>query len=444
MSKKKVLAIGLAILMSFSLMGCGEGKNAGDITASEQSSDNVDTQGDNPEAEQLESQKKNAQIQLLNNKIEIDEGIKAAAVKYQELNPGITIEVVSMTAEPYDTDLKTKFAGGAAPDIFAVSGNSQMLAWESHLEDLTDQPWVTDMLDIGKPGITKDGKIYGMPICVEGGGYMYNKDMFEKAGITEIPKTKTAFKDALQKLSDAGYTPLIEDSGWYGLGYYFVNYGFANQEEPMAYIDGLNNGTKTITGDPKFTEMAEYFLWESTQCTNMMGIDFNTQVSMMANQEVGITFGGNWNQLTFDEVDPDLPIGLMPVPITEDAEYNDFLLAGVTNYWVVNKDSAVKQEAKDFMTWLVTDPEGQKFITKDMALIPAFSSFEADNESIGALGTDLAGYIANGKIKGFYASFYPDGGTQTFGEDMQKLVAGKAGIAEFLETLQSDWERLAE
>lgn len=143
-------------------------------------------------------------------------------------------------------------------------------------------------------------------------------------------------------------------------------------------------------------------------------------------------------------MEPGLPVGLMPVPLTDDAAYNDYLLAGVTNYWVVNKDSAVKQEAKDFMTWLVSDPEGQKFITKEMALIPAFSSFQADSDSIGALGTDLAEYIAAGKIKGFYASFYPDGGTQTFGEDMQKLVAGKADVTEFLEMLQSDWERLSE
>lgn len=170
---------------------------------------------------------------------------------------------------------------------------------------------------------------------------------------------------------------------------------------------------------------------------------FLTQVSKFANEEVAITFGGNWNQASFDELNPNLKVGMFPVPMFEDASKNDFMLAGVTTYWGVNKESAVKDVAKDFMSWLVTSEEGQKFITSEMLLIPAFTNFSATAEEIGPLGSDLAEYISAGKVKNFYAAFYPEGGMQTFGEDMQKMLAGAATVDELLVTLDNDWKRLA-
>ena len=51
--------------------------------------------------------------------------------------------------------------------------------------------------------------------------------------------------------------------------------------------------------------------------------------------------------------------GLIPMPFMEKDEDNDVLYAGVTTYWVINKDSAVKDAAKEFLNWLVYDEEGQ-------------------------------------------------------------------------------------
>lgn len=215
------------------------------------------------------------------------------------------------------------------------------------------------------------------------------------------------------------------------------------QKDPLAFMAGLADGTTSFATAPLAKEIMEYWQWESTQIENMLSIDFLTQVSKFANEEVAITFGGNWNQASFDEINPNLKVGMFPVPMFEDASKNDFMLAGVTTYWGVNKESAVKDVAKDFMSWLVTSEEGQKFITSEMLLIPAFTNFSATAEEIGPLGSDLAEYISAGKVKNFYAAFYPEGGMQTFGEDMQKMLAGAATVDELLVTLDNDWKRLA-
>lgn len=56
-------------------------------------------------------------------------------------------------------------------------GFSDLELWQENLEDLTDQPWVKDLVKETDAPMTKDGKLYGKPIGVEGYGYIYNKDL---------------------------------------------------------------------------------------------------------------------------------------------------------------------------------------------------------------------------------------------------------------------------
>ena len=63
-------------------------------------------------------------------------------------------------------------------------------------------------------GIYKD-KRYGIPLDVHSLAMYYNKDHFEKAGITEPPTDEASFMDALDKLKEAGYdTPFWMPTLW--------------------------------------------------------------------------------------------------------------------------------------------------------------------------------------------------------------------------------------
>ena len=381
-------------------------------------------------------------ILLMNSKFEIDEGLKAAAAFYERQNPGIAINVVSGVDAPGSAELKARFAGGEAPDIFALQGGNQLPVWETYLEDLSAEPWVSSMAAMAKPAITMNGKVYGWPLCVEGGAYMYNKRMFREAGITALPKTRAQFAEAIAQLKKAGFTPLTEDGGWYALATYWVNYGFAGQSDPLAFIRGLDSGKERITGNAKFREAADFIRWETSQMANRLAIDFQVAVSQFANEEAAMTWGGNWNQLTINQIKPTIEIGFMPVPVSEDPGANDYL-TGFAQYWCVNKNSKVKKEAKDFLAWLCGTKEGQGFLTKDMALIPAFTTFNADQNGSGILGKEFSDYLAQGKVKSIYTPYYPDGGLKEFGDAAQKLVAGQSTVDEYLQALQSAWERLS-
>ncbi len=61
--------------------------------------------------------------------------------------------------------------------------------------------------------ITVDGKVYGMPMNIEGFGVIYNKALFQKAGINELPDTYTELVEAASQLKKVGVTPFA--NGYY-------------------------------------------------------------------------------------------------------------------------------------------------------------------------------------------------------------------------------------
>ena len=400
---KKPAALLLALALMLGLTACGSSSSSED--ASSGSDDDVKT------------------IYIYQTKIEIQDALEAVTAKYTETHPNVRFQIES-TADGYNTGLKAKFAGGEAPDIFSITGYSDALVWQSRLADLSDEPWVSDMVPAAQENVLIDGQVLAFPLSVEAAGYVYNTALFQKAGIDKVPTTREELADAVQKLADAGVAAPITECymDWYQLGNFMVNLGFAGQEDSKAFIDGLNDGTESFVGNPVFEELADYITFEYNLSTNPATTDFNTQTSMVSSQ--------------------DLAVSLMGIPYSSNEKENDQLYL-VGTYWGVNKDSDALPEIKDFLTWLTTTDEGKECLTKDLQFIPAYNSIPADPDSIGALGQAVSDYIAAGKTDNIYYTFYPDGFTQAAGEAVQKLGAGKSTADEFLQELQDAGDSLS-
>lgn len=135
-------------------------------------------------------------------------------------NIKIKLETVGGGAD-YGAALRSKFASGSTPDIFNNGGFKELELWKEHLADLSNEPWVSSLLPIGAvPTTDEDGTLYGMPVNLEGYGFIYNKDLFEQAGIDTPPGTISELKAAAEKLEAAGITPF---SAGYADGGLLVN-----------------------------------------------------------------------------------------------------------------------------------------------------------------------------------------------------------------------------
>jgi raffinose/stachyose/melibiose transport system substrate-binding protein len=384
-------------------------------------------------------------IDMFQGKVEIADQLKALTDQYTKENPNVKFNIQTVGGgSDYGAALKAQFASGNAPDVFNNIGYQDAQTWKDKLEDLSDQPWTKEAFEGTLDPMTMDGKVYGQPLNLEGYGFIYNKDLFEKAGITETPKTLSELEAAAKKLKAAGITPFSVGYGeWWVLGTHGLNIPFAQQDDPDAFIEQLNEGTAKIEGNEKFDEYVKLLdLTIKYGNKNPLTTDYNTQVTQFATGETAMVQQGNWVQPMLDKITPDMNVGILPMPLSDDAAANDKLPVGVPNNWVIHNAApeADKKAAKDFLNWLVTSDAGKKAIVEDFKYIPAFKGIEA--KGIGPLGEELVKYSSEGKTLSWNWMKFPDGVQQEFGAAAQSYIGGQTSKDEFVKSLDSSWNKL--
>ncbi|MCS7462781.1 ABC transporter substrate-binding protein [Paenibacillus doosanensis] len=431
--KKKFAVLGLTTVMLASLMaGCAKSGTP----APEAGGSNAGSGG-----------AKNVTLKMFQFKVEIAEPLAKLAAEYEKENPGVKIQIDTVGGgSDYGAALMAKFNSGDKPDIFNNGGFSDLDKWIEHLEDLSDQPWVKDMVAVAKEPMTKDGKLYGQPLNLEGYGFLYNKDLFAQAGITELPKTLSQLEAAAQKLQDKGIQPFVNGYGeWWVLGNHFVNIPFAQQPDPNAFIDGLNKGTAKFQGNAAFENWVKLFdLQLKYGNKNPLQTDYKTQVTEFATGKAAMTQQGNWTQLQLTQTNPNIKVGFLPMPISDDPAANDKLPVGVPNNWVINKNSPNKDEAKKFLNWLVTSDIGKKYITEEFKFIPAFTNIPADEKILGPLAADIIKYSKENKTLSWNWFKFPGGeaSSQKFAATMQAYVAKQKTKDQMFDEFQKTWDSL--
>lgn len=426
MKKTGLVILMMVLACSIVLAGCGSNNEQG--------------------AEGAENGKK--VIKWLNFKVEIADQLAAMIKEYEALTPGVKImlETVGGGADSAAA-LRAKFNSGDEPDIFLNGGYKELDLWVEHLEDLSDQPWADKLVDAAREPMTKDGKLYGQPLNLEGYGFIYNKDLFEQAGITELPKTLEQLEAAALKLQNAGITPFLNGYGeWWVLGNHLANIGFAYQSNPDAFIEGINNGTETFAGNETFLQWVQLVdLTLKYGNKNPLQIDYNTQLSEFANGKAAMTQQGNWTQVNLSTANPNMNIGFLPMPISNDAEAMDKLAVGVPYSWVVNKGSKVKEEAKALLDWMVSSETGQRYITEEFKHIPAFTNIKADDSILGQLAADIIQYSQDGRTISWNWFKFPAGEATShyFSDAIQAYIGGQYTKEKMLETFLTKWKDLS-
>ncbi|MFF3023885.1 extracellular solute-binding protein [Gottfriedia sp. NPDC057948] len=390
-----------------------------------------------------DSKDKKVTLNVFQFKAEIAKDLEQMANDYHKENPNVTVKIQTVGGgADYGAALKAQFASGNEPDIFNNGGFQEAVTWKDKLEDLSDQSWVKDLYPGTEKPMTIDGKLYGMPMNTEGYGFIYNKDLFAKAGITEAPKTLSELTAAAEKLQKAGITPFSVGYGeWWILGIHLLNIPFAQQQDPDKFMADVNSGKVKIQDNEQFKQFMKLFdLTVKYGNKNPLTTDYNTQVTNFAQGKTAMIQQGNWIQGMIDGITPNMNLGVLPIPINDDKAAMDKLPMGVPNNWVVNKNSKNKEEAKKFLEWMVTSDTGKKYIVEKFKFIPALKTIQGKN--LGPIADDLQKYSAEGKTLSWNWFKYPDGATNEFGASMQAYVGKQKSADEMLKSLEDTWMKL--
>ena len=150
----------------------------------------------------------------------IDKTIRQLAKDYSESHDGTwELEVVTEADRPsYLEKLKTLIAGGNMPDIIDIDATPycQELVDAGYLVDMN--AWLKDNniydsflpISLAYQEFT-DGDLYTLPMELNAEMIWYNKEIFEKCGITKTPSSLNEWLDDCEIIKNAGYTPISVD-----------------------------------------------------------------------------------------------------------------------------------------------------------------------------------------------------------------------------------------
>src|SRR6185369_14070559 len=132
---------------------------------------------------------------------------------FEAKNPGIKVKFAPTAPTEYNAALNAKLDAGSAGDLITCRpfDTSLELYKKGQLADLTSLPGMDGFSPVAKSAwTTDDGKqTFCMPMASVIHGFIYNKDAFDKVGITTPPATMDEFYADLDKIkADGTYIPL--------------------------------------------------------------------------------------------------------------------------------------------------------------------------------------------------------------------------------------------
>lgn len=382
-------------------------------------------------------------ITIFNSKMEIQSQFEEMAEKYAEDN-GINIEVY-YSNDTVAAHLATKYSSGDPYTLAMVDAKDVYSLAKDHAIDMSDQEWVKNT----NYAIGIDDQINGFPMCVEARGLIYNADAIEAiTGETFNPddyKTLDSFKELIEQLKEGGMeTPTgIMKEDW-SLGGHFLSQVSEEQPDVEEFITKLHEGEADLINDEKFNSLMDFFdvMMENNYAKDSaIAAEREVTEMMLAEGEIAFMYGGNWDWSVINAYDYTENMGMMPIPQNTDDGTNEKLVGGGSKYFMIDSSDATtdeqRQAALDFLEWLADSEEGQKFITEDCALVPAFSNNE--NEVADPLGQSVKKYADEGAMIDNY-NYMPDDHISLCGAIFQKYLAGQMDRAEFATEIEDYWK----
>lgn len=398
--------------------------------------------GGGAEGEEAQNTGKTSGITVFNSKMEIQEQLLDMAEKYEQ-KTGVHVEVY-YSSDTVSAHMATRYAANNPYTLSMVDAKDVYALAEEHAIPLDDEEWVKDT----DYAISIGDHVYGFPVCVEARGIIYNADAIKKITGKDFDpekyKTLTEWKGLIEELKKGGMeTPTgVMKEDW-SLGAHYLAQIYEEQENPDSFLMDLSKNKVKLMKNEKFNSLMDTFdVLKDNNYAKASAISAEREISekKLAEGEIAFMFGGNWDWSQINQFDYTENMGMMPVPQDTDDGTNDKLVGGGSKYFFIDNSSNTsdeqRQQAKDFLNWLVYEDDGQSFLVNDCALVPAFSNIDLPISD--PLGASVSKYTNEGKLVANY-NYLPDDHFAILGAMFQKYLAGISDREGFAKDVETYW-----
>lgn len=209
------------------------------------------------------------------------EYVESKVAEYNATNTDNIQINLTIISDNFRNMLQMAFAGGTAPDVAGINAipinmlvdTGLVLPLNDFIAESEEYQKVNDPFNQVYEGTNaKNGNIYWVPTGMRSGvRVIYNKDLLEQCGYTEIPKTLEEYIDMAKDITAQG------NNKFYGIG--FTNASpFERLLEMSAQMSGIYyydyvNGRFDFSGYKPILELGRRFFSENIAYPDQQGVD---------------------------------------------------------------------------------------------------------------------------------------------------------------------------
>lgn len=239
---------------------------------------------------------------------------EAVAKRYPEINLQWEVHEWSDNFHPR----MQQYIQTGLPDI--IIGKAQDVAtFGGHglLASLNGKNYLNNILDAAIPGVTIDGKTYGLVFNGLYQGVYYNRQMFKELGL-KVPTTLAELNEVINKLKAKGITPfashMVETWSIGNMVMQFaINDVFAKTPD---WGDQFRAGKVSFATSEAYRKCYEYMklIYDNTWTRETFSLPQTDCDMRMVLGQAAMKVSGSWSIQNFLTIDEDFDFGVFPFP----------------------------------------------------------------------------------------------------------------------------------
>lgn len=441
--KKAACVILTAAVLAGLLAGCGKQAAEGDVQSNGSKTDDAE-----------EAQKTITYWTW----VPTDSQWKLCYDAFQKKYPNIKVEFWRGEKPDYDKKLQVAMAAGQGPDVLGMQVGAMLKQYEKNLEPikpLADSKWGSGWESKLSEAATKqtlasDGTLVALPINFTAQEFViYNKTLFDEAGIKDVPKTYDEWLDVNKKLTAKGIIPVAfgGKDGWHCDDLFIA---LSNQFGPGKVYEA--EAGKLSWTDKTFVDTmgAIKKLFDNVFQKGALGVAtypdardqyfYSRKAAMFPTGTWHVSFTVAPSGEKFGTKIENDETGMFILP--KIGPYDPVAIAGVDTAIAINKDSKNKDAAWELFSFMAMD-EGQQIMAETVQGSPSRKGitvsldsvkFQSEKDAINAANK----IVAESKYK--RQLDYPEL-SDALGVAVQDVAAGKP-IDKALEEIQKVSEKI--
>ncbi|WP_391572994.1 ABC transporter substrate-binding protein [Cohnella sp.] len=351
---RKLSLVLAATLMAGALSACGSNGNTND------SSPAASGNGDTGKAKDVDLKVFVSLPRFKNQFEQYFEQFKKKELAEKNINVKISLEMPS--ADTADQILKSRMSGGDSPDVFTLHAVNDIPGFyrAGYLEDLSDQPFVGQLLEGVKSGVTFDDKVLAVPLESVGWGMLYNKKIFRENNL-KLPETVTEMKQLADELKAKDIQPFMIalKESWMAESFPTLAVGALNSSANPGFVDRMNEGTASYAELKGLTDTMD--MLRDYGGKKVFELDGDQATAEFAQGNIAMwPAQGPWFAEAILKNDPDFELGVAPMPINDDPKSTLLNLSTSTSIGVA-PDSKNKEVALDLVNYILDQKDSSAF-----------------------------------------------------------------------------------